>query len=198
MNPENKEIFESFCAGINYWIKESKKDLPLEFKILGMEPSLWDPVIVAGYTRMMAHEMSGSWKPEIVFGAVLEYFGEEKLSELIPNSEYDFPTIASENQKKLTSVYSEVLSQETVLRNLFGDYSADIGSNSWVVAGKKTDTGKPYLANDPHLAFSQPPRWFEIHLNGGRFNVSGVCLAGIPMPVIGQNKSTAWGFTNSI
>ena len=198
MKPENKEIFESFCAGINYWIKESKKDLPLEFKILGMEPSLWDPVIVAGYTRMMAHEMSGSWKPEIVFGAVLEYFGEEKLSELIPNSEYDFPTIASENQKKLTSVYSEVLNQETVLRNLFGDYSADIGSNSWVVAGKKTDTGKPYLANDPHLAFSQPPRWFEIHLNGGRFNVSGVCLAGIPMPVIGQNKSTAWGFTNSM
>ena len=198
MKPENKEIFESFCAGINYWIKESKKDLPLEFKILGMEPSLWDPVIVAGYTRMMAHEMSGSWKPEIVFGAVLEYFGEEKLSELIPNSEYDFPTIASENQKKLTSVYSEVLNQEMVLRNLFGDYSADIGSNSWVVAGKKTDTGKPYLANDPHLAFSQPPRWFEIHLNGGRFNVSGVCLAGIPMPVIGQNKSTAWGFTNSM
>ena len=65
--------------------------------------------------------------------------GETK--ELIPNSEYDFPTIASERQKNLTSVYSEVLHQETVLRNLFGDYSADIGSNSWVVAGNKTDTG---------------------------------------------------------
>ena len=63
---------------------------------------------------MMAHEMSGSWKPEIVFGAVLEYFREEKLSELIPNSEYDFPTIASERQKNRTSIYSEVLHQETV------------------------------------------------------------------------------------
>ena len=198
MKPESKEIFESFCAGINYWIQDSKKDLPLEFKILGMKPSLWDPTIVAGYTRMMAHEMSGSWKPEIVFGAVLEYFGEEKLSELIPNSEYDFPTIAVDRQKGITPIYSEVLNQEMVLRNLFGDYSADIGSNSWVVAGKKTDTGKPYLANDPHLAFSQPPRWFEIQLSGGRFNVSGVCLAGIPMPVIGQNKNTAWGFTNSM
>ena len=68
MDPKNKIIFESFCEGINYWIKESKNDLPIEFKILGMEPLLWDPVIVAGYTRMMAHEMSGSWKPEIVFG----------------------------------------------------------------------------------------------------------------------------------
>ena len=198
MKPENKVIFESFCDGINYWIQESKKDLPLELKILGMEPPLWDPLIVAGYTRMMAHEMSGSWKPEIVFGAVLDYFGEEKLSELIPNNEYDFPTIVSERKKVFASVYNEVLNQETTLRNLFGDYSADIGSNSWVVAGKKTETGMPYLANDPHLAFTQPPRWFEIHLIGGRFNVSGVCLAGIPMPVIGQNETTAWGFTNSM
>ena len=198
MEPENKAIFDSFCGGINYWIEESKNDLPLEFKILGMEPPLWDPVVVAGYTRMMAHEMSSSWKPEIVFGAVLDYFGEEKLSELIPNSEYDFPTIASKKAKSFAPIYSEVISQEKVLRNLFGDYSADIGSNSWVVAGKKTNTGKPFLANDPHLAFSQPPRWFEIHLNGGRFDVSGVCLAGIPMPVIGQNKSVAWGFTNSM
>ena len=49
------------------------------------------------------------------------YFGEEKLSELIPNSEYDFPTIASEREKGFASIYSEVLNQETVLRNLFGD-----------------------------------------------------------------------------
>ena len=77
MKPKNKIIFDSFCDGINQWIKESKNDLPVEFKILRMEPSLWSPVIVAGYTRMMAHEMSGSWKPEIVFGAVAEYFGKK-------------------------------------------------------------------------------------------------------------------------
>ena len=198
MNPNNKIIFESFCDGINHWIKESKNDLPVEFKILGMEPSLWSPVIVAGYTRMMAHEMSGSWKPEIVFGAVAEYFGEEKLSELIPGDEYDIPTIATIGDQVMTPVYTEVLNQEMLLRNLFGDFSADIGSNSWVISGQKTNTGRPFLANDPHLAFSQPPRWYEIHLKGGRFNVSGFCLAGIPMPVIGQNEETAWGFTNSM
>jgi len=197
MKPENKIIFESFCEGINYWIKEAKNDLPMELKLLKTEPPLWDPVIVAGYTRMMAHEMSGSWKPEIVFGAVGEYFGSEKLSELIPNNEYDIPTIVRNNDNLLVA-YDELLEQEMFLRNLFGDYSADIGSNSWVVSGQKTSTGKPLLANDPHLAFTQPPRWYEIRLKGGRFNVSGVCLAGIPMPVIGQNKRTAWGFTNSM
>ena len=198
MKPKNKLIFDSFCNGINQWIEESKNDLPVEFKILRMEPSLWSPVIVAGYTRMMAHEMSGSWKPEIVFGAVAEYFGKEKLLELIPESEFDLPSIAKVDSEMLSPIYTEVLNQEIQLRNLFGDFSADIGSNSWVVSGQKTITGKPFLANDPHLAFSQPPRWYEIHLKGGRFNVSGYCLAGIPMPVIGQNENTAWGFTNSM
>ena len=197
MRPENKKIFESFCDGINHWIDEAQDDLPLEFKILGLDPPQWDPVIVAGYTRMMAHEMSGSWKPEIIFGAVADFFGKEKLSELIPNNEYDIPTIVEKNTN-VRFAYNEVLKQEKFLRDLFGDFSADIGSNSWVVAGGKTVTGKPFLANDPHLAFSQPPRWYEIRLKGGRFDVSGVCLAGIPMPVIGQNRSTAWGFTNSM
>ena len=67
--------------------------------------------------------------------------------------------------------------------------------NNWVVSGTRTKSGKPLLANDPHLGFTQPPRWYEMHLKGGRFNVSGLCLAGIPMPIIGQNENIAWGFT---
>ena len=67
-----------------------------------------------------------------------------------------------------------------------------------ITSGELTASGKPLLANDPHLAYTQPPRWFEIHLKGGRFNTSGVCIAGIPIPVIGQNQHVAWGFTNSM
>ena len=89
-----------------------------------------------------------------------------------------------------------MIKQENYLRDLLGDHSADIGSNNWVVSGKRTNTGMPFLANDPHLAFTQPPRWYEIHLKGGRFNVSGACIAGIPMPILGQNENVAWGFTN--
>ena len=198
MDPINRKIFENFCDGINYRIKEVKNNLPLEFKILGFKPQDWDPVIVAGYARMMAHEMQGSWRPEIIFGAVRDYFGDEKLKELLPNSVYDIPTIAKTYSKNKKIFFDEVIEQENVLRSIFGDPTADLGSNNWVVSGKKTNTGRPFLANDPHLAFTQPPRWYEIHLKGGRFNVSGVCIAGIPLPVIGQNEYAAWGFTNSM
>ena len=198
MDTKNKMIFENFCIGINHRIDEVMDDLPIEFKIMNFEPEYWDPSIVAGYTRMMAHEMSGSWKAEIVFGAVEDYFGREKLIELLPDELVDLPTIVGENKPNLLGLYNNVLNNEYVLRNLFGDFSADIGSNNWVVSPSRSETGHAFLANDPHLAFTQPPRWYEIHLSGGRFDVSGVCIAGIPLPVIGQNKRTAWGFTNSM
>ena len=60
MDARNKQIFDNFCKGINIRIDEIYSDPPLEFKILGFKPNHWDPTIVAGYARMMAHEMSGS------------------------------------------------------------------------------------------------------------------------------------------
>ncbi len=197
MSPINRKIFEDFCRGINHRIKEVSDDLPIEFKILGFKPAEWDPSIVAGYTRMMAHEMSGSWMPEAVFGAVDQYFGRDKVLELIPESDIDYPTIV-DYPEGAQEFFDHLILSEKTLRNLFGSFSADIGSNNWVLSGDKTKSGKPLLANDPHLAFTQPPRWYEIRLKGGRFNVSGVCIAGIPMPVIGQNQRVAWGFTNTM
>ena len=198
MKPENKRIFDTFCAGINKRIDEVKHDPPIEFKVLGIDPPYWDPTIVAGYARMMAHEMQGSWKSEIVFGAVASYFKKEKLIELIPGDESSMQTISQSSMKNLKPVFDKILANEFDVRSILGDPSADIGSNNWVVSGELTESGKPILANDPHLAFTQPPRWFEIHIKGGRFNTSGVCIAGIPIPVIGQNENVAWGFTNSM
>jgi len=198
MAPDNRRIFEFFCKGINSRIDEVKNDPPIEFKILGIDPPYWDPSIVAGYARMMAHEMQGAWEPEIVYGAVASYFGEEKLAELIPGYSANLPIIAGDTLNYLKPVFDEIIKQEFALRDLFGKHNADVGSNNWVVSGKLTASGKPLLANDPHLAYTQPPRWFEIHLKGGRFDVSGTCIAGIPIPVIGQNSKVAWGFTNSM
>ena len=198
MKPENKKIFDTFCSGINQKIDEVKNDPPIEFKILGIDPPYWDPTIVAGYARMMAHEMQGSWKSEIVYGAVASYFKKEKLLELIPGYNDSLELISQQSMKDLKPALDSILASEFNIRSVLGDPSADIGSNNWVVSGEITESGKPILANDPHLAFTQPPRWFEIHIKGGRFNTSGVCIAGIPIPVIGQNENVAWGFTNSM
>ena len=199
MDVETKKILSSFCKGINVWIDESGDNLPLEFRILGIKPRHWEPSNVVGYARMMAHELQSSWKAEIVYGAVLQYFGVNKLAEIYPEYGDSQPIISEQlKNKKIKLVYNQILEKEFFLRNLLGFRSPNIGSNSWVLSGKMTETGLPFLANDPHLDFTQPARWYEMHLKGGRFNVSGVCMAGIPVPIIGQNETCAWGFTNSM
>lgn len=82
------------------------------------------------------------------------------------------------------------------MRRILGTNGTSIGSNNGVISGRLAQTEGPLLMNDPHLVFSQPAIWYELHLKGGRFNVSGVCLAGLPVPIIGQNEHCAWGFTN--
>jgi penicillin amidase len=71
------------------------------------------------------------------------------------------------------------------------------GSNNWVVAGSHSTTGKPLLANDPHLALSAPAIWYYAHLKTPSTDVMGASLPGLPYVVLGRNAHVAWGFTNT-
>lgn len=70
------------------------------------------------------------------------------------------------------------------------------GSNAWVVSGKLTASGKPILANDPHLEWSIPATWYQVHIQAPGLDVSGVSLPGLPCVIIGHNQRIAWGVTN--
>ncbi|GHE70738.1 hypothetical protein GCM10014715_25990 [Streptomyces spiralis] len=109
-----------------------------------------------------------------------------------------------------TSGTSGVQSQLMGLRNVMQDLPTavgvngnGIGSNSWVVSGKYTITGKPLLANDPHLSPSLPGVWYQMGLHcrsvsaACPYDVTGYTFAGMPGVIIGHNQNIAWGMTNS-
>lgn len=70
------------------------------------------------------------------------------------------------------------------------------GSNAWAVSGRRSATGKPILANDPHLAYNFPSTWYMIHLKAAGLNVEGFSLPGLPGIIIGHTDRIAWGITN--
>ncbi len=189
-------ILNQFCEGVNQYIKDLKNNLPVEFKILQIKPIQWKPYHISGFSKLMAYSLSQSWHPEMLFGQVASMMGENKTLELwpyFPNEKPDkLPEIKFDNSK----IREKIVKIDEKLRNILGTASGHLGSNSWVVDGSKTISGKPILSNDPHLGMIQPSIWYEMHLNGGDFNVSGVTFPGIPFIIIGQNEKTAWGFTN--
>jgi penicillin amidase len=112
-----------------------------------------------------------------------------------------------EMYRSLTSTWREELRKATMLAS--GDpvkvallYPARAGtefqpgSNAWVVSGKLTSSGKPILANDPHLEWSIPATWYQVHLKAPGLDVTGVSLPGVPGVIIGHNQRIAWGVTN--
>lgn len=86
---------------------------------------------------------------------------------------------------------------ESQLDSAQSEIRQSLGSNNWVVSGAHAATGKPILANDPHLELTIPPIWYEIHLTAPGYNAKGVTLPGAPLIVIGHNDHIAWGFTNN-
>ncbi len=109
--------------------------------------------------------------------------------------------------RSLTSTWREEIRKATMLAS--GDpakvallYPARAGtefqpgSNAWVVSGKLTSSGKPILANDPHLEWSIPAAWYQVHLKAPGLDVTGVSLPGVPGVIIGHNQRIAWGVTN--
>jgi len=112
-----------------------------------------------------------------------------------------------EMYRSLTTTWREELQKMTMLQG--GDpakvtllYPARAGtefqpgSNAWVVSGKLTVSGKPILANDPHLQWSMPAAWYQVHLKAPGLDVTGVSLPGVPGVIVGHNQRIAWGVTN--
>ena len=95
--------------------------------------------------------------------------------------------------------FASALSQgdPVVAAFLLGNTRAEaLGSNNWVVDGTMTASGKPMLANDPHLSAKTPSTWYLAHMAGGDFEVIGATLPGTPAVAIGRNRFIAWGETN--
>ena len=197
MPPEIIKNLQKTCDGINAYIKTlSPKEFPLEFRLIGIdELPTFEPKDIAGLSTMMAWELQGGWDSELFFGALQETLGEEHLSDIMPSYKNEYPTIAN-TENILLGAYKEYAFKTKKLRKTLQTDKTGYGSNAWVVSGKKTSTGKPLLANDPHLALNLPPWWYEIRLKGASYSFGGYGLYGFPLPVIGNNENIAWGFTN--
>jgi penicillin amidase len=118
-----------------------------------------------------------------------------------PAGSAGLPTAGVAKMSMLDSL-SSVRSALASVPQLLGPAGGEIGSNSWVVSGAHTDTGKPILANDPHLGPLLPSVWYQVGLRCRNvtaacpFDLSGYSFSGMPGIIIGHNERVAWGFTN--
>jgi penicillin G amidase len=190
-NEEPKKALQAFADGVNAYIELAEQEgrLPIEFRLLGYEPKPWAPIDSLTIGKYMAFDLGGHWQGQAFRYWALKNLPKEKAYDLFPTYPKDAPTIVQAYKDVQLSV-EKAFASAVIPREWNG-------SNNWVVSGKKTKSGKPLLANDPHLSLSTPSIWYQMHLQAPTLNVSGVIFAGIPGIILGHNEHVAWGVTNT-
>jgi penicillin amidase len=162
-----------------------------------------------GVALNMAKALNTTWPDELMREHIRAKVGPDLYADLFPDrSPLDHPVAemvpapAPGTAPKQAQISPQPEQQELdpVLASLLpasGESAAGLGSNNWVLSGTHTQSGKPLLANDPHLSHSVPSVWYMIHLKSSGLDVSGVSFPGLPLVVIGHNQRIAWGMTNT-
>ncbi len=190
--PETRALLDAYAAGVNKYVETHRDSPPIEFLVLGVAWEPWLPADTVVIGKIMAWDLSGNWEGELVRANVASRLGPQALRVLFPEAPLSTPAIFSVDDGALARVPGA-----EQLRALLGSQaSGEIGSNNWVVSGARTTTGKPLLANDPHLGVRNPSIWYLAHLSGAGFEVAGFSIPGAPGIVIGHNARIAWGVTN--
>lgn len=192
---ETREAIHAYVAGVNCFIAQHRSRLPIEFGLLRIRPEAWEPADVLVWGKIMALGLSENWRLEILRARIVSAVGEARAAALDPRYPNDHPLVIPRGAHYRTD-FGQAALQAGGEVGRFAPEGGGQGSNAWVVGGARTAGGKPLLADDPHLSITMPSIWYENHLVGGDYQVTGASFAGVPGVVIGHNERIAWGVTN--
>ena len=212
-SPDTIAGLEAYSRGVNAFIHRKLRilepSLSPEFIILGHSPEDWTPANSVSALKMMSLNLSknmGNELTRLAFAA--NGLSPKEIEDLFPVGPLDKPkplpdlrAIFDLNKPELVA---GGLIDDTVGKSMLEAVMPSVGiwaSNNWVVSGTRTESGKPLLANDPHLAFGSPSLWYLAHIafedGEKKRNVIGASLPATPLILLGRTDRVAWGFTNA-
>ncbi|GII95453.1 penicillin amidase [Sinosporangium siamense] len=232
LKPESRAYLDAYARGVNAWMKDHTGGAAaLEYQVLGFinssyQPEPWSPADSVTWLKAMAWNLTSNAPYEVERTLLSEKVPLEKVKELYPpypydrnkplvdggtvkNGVFDAEAVAKPQRDTKQPVTggeagagalrraAEAMDAVSKLAGRRG-----IGSNAWVVHGSLTASGKPLLANDPHLGGELPSVWYQAGLHcrttsaSCPFDTTGFTFSGMPGMIIGKNQRIAWGFTN--
>jgi penicillin G amidase len=209
-HPEGRRIFEAFARGVNAYIAQGK--LPVEYTLTGLQPLPWSAE--TSLLRAQTALPLGDARAELSLARNVSRFGVEEANRRANPSPFrvlqapegvdldaiDESVVASLDglrtgtvRPPLLPIYQRML--DALPSDHRGPQENSPGSNNWVVSGRLTDTGLPYVANDPHRTVSNPSIRYIVHLSAPGWDVIGATEAPLPGVMIGHNGRLGWGLT---
>jgi hypothetical protein len=197
---DTRDALQAYAAGINAVVAGGGQARAPEFLLLGLQPGRWEGADSLAWAIMMAWDLGGNWNNELLRLRLALQLPSARVEQLMP----PYPGAAPPVAVDYAALYRSMGLTSQKLAALTRGFEAapesgveGVGSNNWVLAGSRTTTGAPLLANDPHLKLTSPALWYFARLKAPGLDVAGATMPGLPFVVLGQNADIAWGFTNT-
>jgi penicillin amidase len=208
LSPEARASVEAYSRGVNAWIDGHQGALPPEFTLLFHTPEPWRPADSLIWGRLMALSLSGGWRRQLTRARMHQHLPADAIERLYPPDPDDAPvTVRDDRRAEAQSLPAPRNdgSPGFLPHDLLEAFHlilpeappADGASNGWLVAGARAASGKPLLANDPHLGFRAPNLWYLARIDAPGLTIAGATAPGVPFHVLGHNGRIAWGMTTN-
>jgi penicillin amidase len=189
---EVQAALRSYAGGVNAYISDRRRALPPEYYLLRVRPEPWRAVDTLIWGKLMAWQLAGNYRGELVRAKILEHVKPEDMPILYPGYPKEGPVILG----AMAPIYRGLpLASLLALTPTLEDPVR--ASNNWVVSGNRSTSGKPILANDPHLGLDVPGVWYLVHIATPAHKLEGGTMPGAPIVLVGHNERIAWGLTNT-
>lgn len=198
--PTTRDYLQRYADGINAYIDRHADSHHLEFRLAGIQPARWEIADSLSILYLMSWRSSANIRTEVIAQMLIEKLGYARAAEI-------FPININPDDTETAAGISPQAAPTGIDPGLWADIAAsyglspgpfEIGSNNWVVSGSRSVSGKPIVANDPHLdARILPGPWYPAGLFTPDLRVVGVGIPGLPGMVIFRNDHVAVGVTNA-
>jgi penicillin amidase len=195
-------VMQAYADGINAWIDGlSDRDLPVEYKLIGVRPRHWQPIHSALFLKYMTRTLAGGSSDLTTSNAIARFGADFVERYLSGRGDWTDPIISPDHRWDFdplpVQAPSEPFTPSATLEVEPYRPAPGIGSNNWAVSGSRTASGNPMLAGDPHLNLTLPSIWYQVQLTAPGIRVRGVSLPGSPSVIMGFTDSLAWMNTNT-
>ena len=194
LDSKSLSLVKSYVKGVNAYIKQAGKELPLEFQTTRIVPDRWKVEDVFAVVALNGFFLETNLRQEILSIVARKNIDAAGWAQIYPSSPDEKLAEDKYYDQFRDLNIGEILPAALVLYSPSSAFNPGGGSNNWVV--NRSKYGKPMLANDPHLGLMVPPVWYFCHLHNPATHVAGASMAGVPGIVIGHNENIAWGLTN--
>lgn len=222
LDAQARGLIDAYAAGVNAWLETRDVPLPPEFSLVRVEPEPWTAANVIAIEKVMAMDLALYGTSANVARAVAG-LGAERARWLTPpypawgetilddhagagtrsGEPEPGPAAAAAGPPALPGPASGAALPPPIpgpAAEALALGATAHASNSWVIGGRHSASGKPILANDMHLALRAPSLWYlmALHVADGDMDVAGMTLPGAPFVIAGHNRAVAWGYTNAM